>query len=325
MDNRLQLLYLMADGQFHSGEELGSRLKISRSAVWKLVHSLKKYGLDVYSVKSKGYRLSEGFELLDKEKLIASISPEIIKLGITFRLFNEITSTNQYLLDRSIEEDISGVIVLSEYQSEGRGRRGSHWLSPFGAGLNLSIGWQFENPLDSLALLSMTAAVAVIHTLKKLDIPEAGVKWPNDIYCRDRKLGGILIEMRGESAGPCTVVIGIGINVALPASIIRSADQAWVDIATLKSPVPSKNYLAATLISELVHFLEDYNQETVNEILNEWRRHDCFKDKIVTLTLPNQSVRGCVLGIDDNGALMLSIDNNIQKFTAGEIKTGPRE
>lgn len=325
MDNRFKLLRLMADGQFHSGEELGTNLNISRSAVWKLVHSLEKFGLDVYSVKGKGYRLSKGFELLEKQKLIANISPAQLKKRITLRTFNEINSTNQYLLERSIEEDISGTIVLGEYQSEGRGRRGSHWLSPFGAGLNLSIGWRFDNPVDSLTLLSMTAAVAVIHTLNRLDIPGAGVKWPNDIYCQGRKLGGILIEMRGESAGPCVVVIGVGINIALPDSVISSANQVWIDLASIKSPTPSKNTLAAILISELVQFLDSYNQETVNNILNVWRQHDCFKDKIVTLTLPNKSVRGCVSGIDDNGALLLSVNNKIQKFTAGEIKTGPRE
>ena len=319
MSNRFKLLHLLADGEFHSGEELGSTLSISRSAVWKLIHSLKKYDLDIFSVKGKGYRLSVAIEFLDQDKLFAMIQPDMLKHLTLLEVFEELTSTNQYLLDRLITEKICGVVVLSEYQSAGRGRRGSKWYSPFGAGINLSIGWHFDQPVESLTQLSMTAGVAVIRTLSAFGIDGIGLKWPNDIFFQGKKLGGILIEMRGESAGPCDVVIGIGMNVVFPDNAVTGIEQAWTDVASIKYPLPSRNALTARLISELVNLLEEYKQQTVQEILNEWRQYDCINGNVVTLLLPNQSVTGRVIGIDDHGALLLSVNNEIKQYTAGEI------
>ena len=315
----LHLLQLLADGKFHSGEVLGSELSVSRAAVWKLIHSLKKYDLDICSIKGKGYRLSAAIEFLNKDKLFSIIQPDLLKHIIQLEVFEELTSTNQFLLDRSTKENICGVVVLSEYQSAGRGRRGSKWYSPFGAGINLSIGWRFDYPVESLTQLSMMAGVAVIRTLSAFGIHEIGLKWPNDVFFQGMKLGGILIEMRGESAGPCDVVIGIGINFAFPENLVTGIDRAWIDVASIKSPPPSRNALTARLISELVKLLEEYKQQAVQEILDEWRQYDCVNGNVVTLLLPNQSVTGRVMGINDHGALLLSVDNEIKQYTAGEI------
>jgi BirA family biotin operon repressor/biotin-[acetyl-CoA-carboxylase] ligase len=319
MGNRIKLLHLLADGKFHSGEVLGSELSVSRAAVWKLIHSLKKYDLDICSIKGKGYRLSVEIEFLNQDKLLAMIQPDMLKHITLLEAFEELTSTNQYLLDRSVKENICGVVVLSEYQSAGRGRRGSKWYSPFGAGINLSIGWRFDYPVESLTQLSMMAGVAVIRTLSACGIHGIGLKWPNDIFFQGMKLGGILIEMRGESAGPCDVVIGIGINFAFPENLVTGIDRAWIDVASIKSPPPSRNALTARLISELVKLLEEYKQQAVQEILDEWRQYDCVNGNVVTLLLPNQSVTGRVMGINDHGALLLSVDNEIKQYTAGEI------
>jgi len=256
MDNRIKLLHLLADGKFHSGEKLGSELSVGRSAVWKLIHSLKKYDLEICSVKGKGYRLPAAIEFLNQDKLSAMIQPDLLKHIILLEVFEELTSTNQYLLDRSTTENICGVVVLSEYQSAGRGRRGSKWYSPFGAGINLSIGWHFDHPVESLMQLSITAGVAVIRTLREFGVYGIGLKWPNDVFFQGKKLGGILIEMRGESAGPCDVVIGIGINVVFPENLVSGIEQAWIDVASIKSPPPSRNALTARLISELVSKLQ---------------------------------------------------------------------
>ncbi len=317
--NLLHLLQLLADGRFHSGSKLGKELSMSRSAVWKLIQSLKKYDLDINSVRGKGYRLSATIDFLIQDKIITEIEPEILKHINYLEIFQEITSTNQFLIEKSGEESVNGIAILGEYQSMGRGRRGSKWYSPFGAGINLSLGWHFDQFFESLMQLSLAASIAVVRTLNSFGASGVGVKWPNDIYYKNQKLGGILIEMRGESAGPCDVVIGIGININFPDNYDQNIGQPCIDLASIISPPPSRNKIAARLISELIKILEKYNQYTSQDLLHEWRQHDCINGNVATLILPNESVTGQVLGIDDHGSLIMSVNNKIKKFNAGEI------
>jgi BirA family biotin operon repressor/biotin-[acetyl-CoA-carboxylase] ligase len=316
-----KLLSLLADGRFHSGEELGTQLSISRTAVWKRIRSLQQSGLGIYSVKGKGYRTAIPLEFLEQERIIAEIDADVRPFVRHFTLHTEIDSTNQYLLNRINRDDFHGHITISEYQTRGRGRRGNTWLSPFAAGIYLSLGWHFDPAPDPLALVSLGAGVAVIHALNRLGITGTALKWPNDIFWQYRKLGGTLVEMRAESAGPCNMVIGIGLNYSFPAEADVSAgiDQPWVDIATIRKSAISRNHLTAVLISELVRLMSRYTGKDDCGILDEWRRYDCMKGKRAKLVLPARSVNGLILGIDDNGALLMSVNDRLEKFNCGEI------
>ena len=319
MSNRIKLLRLMSDGKFHSGEDLGRMLSISRTAVWKMIRSFRQYGLDVYSIKGKGHRLSQAIEFLDNDCLLTCINPEVSGLVRSMTVHTEIDSTNQYLLAKSDSPDFHGHITLAEFQSSGRGRRGNTWVSPFGAGICLSIGWNFDPSPDPLTVISLAAGVAVIRTLKVFEINDAGLKWPNDIFWEGHKLGGTLLEIRGESAGPCNVVLGVGINFSFPRTGMELIDQSWIDIAGIKQPLPSRNAFTATLISEIVRILASFNEITIPGIIEEWRQYDCMKGRQVTLLLPGQSVRGEILGIENNGSLLMLINDKVRQFNTGEI------
>ena len=198
MHNRIKLLSVIADGGLYSGEELGNELGISRAAVWKIINSLRDYGLTIVAVKGKGYCLSRSIEFLDKEKLLSGMNPYAVKILNSLEIFEEIDSTNQFLLENSEIADRHASVVLAEYQSNGRGRRGNAWISPIGSGISLSIAWHFEQPVDSLACLSLAVGCAVIRTLTKIGFESIGLKWPNDIFFKGKKLGGLLVEIRGE-------------------------------------------------------------------------------------------------------------------------------
>lgn len=316
----IRLLELLADGKFHSGTALAEALSVSRAAVWKKINAFEKSGIDVYAVKGKGYRLGRPIEFLQAEE-IRSLLPAGIRQYVShLTVLPDVDSTNSHLLSLINRDNFHAHAVLAEYQTAGRGRRGSQWLSPYAAGICLSFGWYYTEPVDSISLVSLATGVAVMHALHHAGITDAGLKWPNDIHWRGRKLGGILVEMRMESAGPCNTVVGIGINYSLPANAAQQIDQPWVDVATIKNPPPSRNRLAAWLVAELAAVLAKLETHRAGDIIDAWRQYDCMKGKTANLHLPDRQVHGRVMGIDDDGALLFSEGKSPpRRYHAGEI------
>lgn len=315
-----RLLELLADGRFHSGSVLSETLSVTRAAIWKKIAALKHCGIDVYAVKGKGYRLSRPLECLQRDKIESSISPAAAGCFNKLSILRDIDSTNGYLLALINRDSFHAHAVLAEYQTAGRGRRGSQWVSPFAAGICLSFGWHYPEPVETINLVSLAAGVAVMRAFQELDIAGAGLKWPNDIHWKGRKLGGILVEMRMESAGPCNVVVGVGLNYSIPERAGREIDQPWVDIASIKNPAPSRNRLAAVLIGELARMLAGLQGHPSEDIIAAWREHDCMIGKQASLVLPGRQLQGMVAGIDDDGALLFADGKRPpRRYHAGEI------
>jgi BirA family biotin operon repressor/biotin-[acetyl-CoA-carboxylase] ligase len=318
MDRRERLLRILADGRFHSGQSLAATLGVSRTVIWKQIRQLAASDLDVYAVRGRGYRLAQPIELLDAGAIRAQLAPSATRRLTALELHFQIDSTNRRLLELAAVTAIAGHVCLAEYQSAGRGRRGRGWVSPPGSGIYLSLGWSFDAPPESLTGLSLAAGVAALRALRRLRIDAAGLKWPNDIVVGERKLGGILIEVRGETTGPCTVVAGVGVNVELPERAARRIDQPWTDLARAGYR-PSRNLLAAALIDELVRVFSEYEERGFAACAEEWRCYDCGTGRMVRLVSGGHTLAGRMLGIDDSGALLLSVDGAVRRFTSGEI------
>ncbi|TDJ17860.1 MAG: bifunctional biotin--[acetyl-CoA-carboxylase] ligase/biotin operon repressor BirA [Gammaproteobacteria bacterium] len=319
MQNRVKLLRLIADSKLYSGEELGRALGVSRAAIWKMINSLSHYGLTIVAMKGKGYRLSRSIEFLDKQLLLSRMRSPAVKILNKLEIFEEIDSTNKYLLESPEISDKHACVILAEYQTQGRGRRGNSWISPFGSGISLSIAWHFEQPVESLTCLSLAAGSAVIRVLTTMGFDGVGLKWPNDIFFQEKKLGGLLIEMKGETAGPCDVVIGLGLNFAFPLGFEGNIEQHWTDLLSIKDPTPSRNHIAAELVSAVMLLLDSYANICTEDIINEWQQYDCMRGKKAKLKLQGKNIHGLIMGIDNDGSLLMSVDNRIQKYTAGEI------
>ena len=193
MNSRRQLLHLLADGQWHSGEALAGRLGLSRAAVWKQLGILRdQLGLNIHSVRGRGYKLPEKLELLDADRirsLLANTSHDWIS---HIEIHDTITSTNSYLMEQASAVLQSGHVCLAERQSEGRGRRGRHWVSPFGSNIYLSLFWAYGLAPAALSGISLAAGLAVIRALRQLGVSDIGLKWPNDILVDERKISGML-------------------------------------------------------------------------------------------------------------------------------------
>ncbi len=317
-DARACLLEILSDGQFHSGQFLADTIGVSRTAVWKHVHALRRRGLDVYAVSGKGYRLAQPLDLLSVDRVRAALTPDVAAEIHAISLPFELPSTNQYLCQLVDARDAHGHVCMTEYQSAGQGRHGNKWHSPLAAGLYLSVGWRSEALPEPLTGLSLAAGVAAVRALDDCGIGGVGLKWPNDLLYDGCKLGGILLQVRGEASGPCLLVLGIGINVHLPPEPAARIRQPVTDLSHIGQP-PPRNQLAAALINRLVHCLTEYPRQGFEPYLSDWRRYDCISGRQVTLSAGNRRVDGRMLGVDADGALLLGTNGNVQRYVSGEI------
>ncbi len=307
-----KIIEMLSKGEFISGEAIGAHLNISRAAVSKHIKGLQRWGLDIYSVQRKGYKLANPIHLL-KQDLIQSHTDSLAPV----ELISVIDSTNQYLLDR-VGSLTNGSICIAEYQSQGRGRRGRQWVSPFGSNLYLSMYWKLEAGMAAAMGLSLVVGVAIVEALEKSGIHGVKLKWPNDLYYQDKKLAGILVEMSGQAGGAAHLVIGMGINISMPKEI-EGIDQPWTSLVDATDQLPERNQLAGTLINAWQEALEDYEMKGMSDFVGRWNRLDNFIDRPVKLILGKKEVKGIVKGINEQGALLLETPEGIESFIGGEI------
>lgn len=320
MSTRHQILQLLQDGHFHSGEALGRRLGISRAAVWKALQSAEALGVRIDAVTGRGYRLADPLELLDHERIQAVLSPHSAQLLERLQLFEVLDSTNGYLMEQAAREAASGSVCLAETQQAGRGRRGRHWVSPYGSNLYVSALWRFAAGPQAVQGLSLAVGVVVVEALQALGVSGVQLKWPNDLVVGGAKLAGVLIEMAGEAGGPCHIVAGIGLNMRMPMSAATAIDQAWTDLQGLaEGAQPSRNVLAGAILDRLLPCLAEYETRGFQPYLERWRRLDALCDHAVTVHSPLGELNGVGVGIDETGALRVRHTGGISTFAAGEV------
>lgn len=316
MSQLKQIFSVLADGRFHSGEELGAILGVTRSAVWQTLNRLIDPALDLQAVRGRGYRIPGGLELLDSETIYAQLQEQRSQCQI--EICDSVASTNQYLLNK--HDAVSGTICLAEQQTMGRGRRGRNWFSPFGRNIYLSLLWNFATDTGSLAGLSLAIGVAVLRALQAYGLSQlVGLKWPNDIVVGQKKLGGILLEINGDVAGPCNVVIGIGLNLQMPTLNTLPIDQPWIDIYSLTRQTVQRNRLAGLIIKELLTALPAFQAQGLTPFHTTWQQFDVLQGRQVTVKTTEGEIQGLATGIDYRGNLLVQNANTLHNFHSGEV------
>lgn len=321
MVRRLELLSVLADGAFHSGESLANELGVSRAAIWKHVQGLAEWGLDVFAVRGRGYCLSRPLQLLDPNAILLALPKSIVDSVSRLEVFPVIESTNGHLMGVARSHADKGRICMAERQTDGRGRRGRTWISPFGCNLYVSVLWRFLQSPSAMSGLPLAMGVAIATALEIAGAKNVGLKWPNDIYSEERKLGGILVEMFGEAGGPSTVVVGFGININMSSVPgLPVINQPWTDFATAASVVaPCRNSLAASILGEVFTAFHIYEQFGLSPFLSRWDSLDVFKGRDVQVHLPQATVSGIAKGVDVDGALRVEVGGEPMRFLAGEV------
>jgi len=317
-----QLFAHLADGRFHSGEGIAAALGVSRSAVWKAAGSLRALGATLHAVRNRGYRLVHGGEPLDAAKIRERLGRDVRDHVASVAAVWSTTSTNTVLLERAYPGNGSSEVLLAEYQSAGRGRRGRAWLAPPGGAICLSLSWTFREVPPDLGALGLVIGVCVLRALRALGVSGARLKWPNDLLIGERKLGGVLIELRAESAGPACVVIGVGLNVALGALLLQRIAQTGTEATDLASAAPgtiSRNAAAAAVISESVRGLIAFERHGLKPFIEEWRAADALRGRPVSVAAAEGVARGLARGIDVHGALMVETPQGVKRFISGDV------
>lgn len=259
-------------------------------------------------------------ELLDRDRILAGLTDIAHAALHRLEVHPVLDSTNRYLMAGAQAEWPSGIVCLAEQQTAGRGRQGRSWLTPFGASVACSLLWRFAAPPAALSGLSLATGIAIARALERSGVTEVGLKWPNDVWWRARKLGGILLESGGTS-GDFYVVAGIGVNIALPRQEAAVIDQPWVDLQEILDGEPiSRNWLAAALVSELIETFIRFEQGGFTGLTADWARFDQVKGRQVSLHLPNATLTGVARGVDATGALLLETANGeVKPYIGGEI------
>jgi BirA family biotin operon repressor/biotin-[acetyl-CoA-carboxylase] ligase len=314
------LLRLLADGDFHSGEDMARRLGVSRASVHNALSLAEDYGLTLFRVRGRGYCLKQPPEWLDAGAIARHLGARGSDFHISVQ--EHATSTNTELMRQAAQGAPGGTLLAVEWQSAGRGRMGRRWHAGLGNALTFSLLWRFERGLASLSGLSLAVGVAIIRALRAAGVSGAALKWPNDVLsAQGGKLGGVLIEAQGDMLGPAAAVIGIGLNCVLPPAVAARIDRPAAALADSASGIAGRNRLLALLLAELAGILQDFAVHGFAPLRTEWEACHALQDSRVRLLLPDGSeVSGLARGVTDEGALQLEIAGGVIKtFHAGEI------
>jgi BirA family biotin operon repressor/biotin-[acetyl-CoA-carboxylase] ligase len=320
---RHRVLDLLADAEFHSGTALGESLGMSRAAVNKAVQQLINDGLTVHCVTGRGYRLAEPLELLDSQ----DITQQLIDLGhdnVVIHVHERLQSTSQYLLEQESTAD-SPIVCLAEHQTAGRGRRGRQWLNTPYRNLMLSMRQQLNLRPTELSGLSLAIGVAAAEALMAVGYSDLSLKWPNDLLYQGRKLGGVLLDLQGESDGPTQVIAGLGINMHMDKDDADEIEQAWTDLRQLPGPsTPQRNRLAVEVVSRMLNVFAGFESGGFTGYRERWQQLNAHAGQAVVLTMGENRIEGIVEGINEAGALLLRTSSGLATYHSGEVSLRPQ-
>ncbi len=309
------LLRLLAAGVPCSGEMLGQALGISRAAVWKQVQFLRQQGWVVETLPRQGYRLQPAIELLSA----TALEPLLAASGLRLIVHEETTSTNADVLNAFAAGQGHALVVLAESQTQGRGRHGRSWYAPYARNFIASLGWRFEMAAAQLAGLSLALGVAVARSLEALQ-PELaiGLKWPNDLQVDGRKLGGLLVELAGDAAGPCEVVIGLGLNHHLDEADRARIDQAATALSAC-GVATTRQDLAVRLVLALRDACVQFADSGFASFHADYARYDSLRDRPLQAWRGQEKILGFGRGVDEQGALCIESMGQLWRVHSGEV------
>jgi len=313
-----RVLRALDDVAFTSGNVLASSLGVSRSTVWAAVGAIERAGVQVLRGRGRGYRLVAPLMWIDAPAVQQMLGRAAEAMQLT--VVDHCESTNTSLARQAEAGAPHGTVLLAEWQTAGRGRMGRHWASAPGAGLTFSVLWRFEKGAMHLSGLSLVVGLAIADALRMLGLHEVRLKWPNDVLVRRHKLAGVLTEIKGDMLGPCAAVIGIGLNVALPARVIASIDQPVTDLARSGLDNLDRNAILTAVLSGLATTLARFEREGFPAFRQQWQAHSASHNRMVRVVLPGgEVVRGRMTGVDDQGALRVDTGEQTVRVFSGEL------
>tara|TARA_Y100001935_G_scaffold251744_1_gene254345 strand:- start:553 stop:1527 length:975 start_codon:yes stop_codon:yes gene_type:complete len=313
-----KILETLSDGKFHSGKALAQELNCSRSSVWKKIKSIKsQYDIEIFAVTGRGYKLQTAIEVLKKRHILEFLSKPSLESLVSCNVVTSTSSTNSLAMNSSPELN-KGIAWFAEHQISGKGRRGREWYSPFGQNIYFSLAWNFNIALAEISSLSIAAGATLAALLHENGIREHELKWPNDLIFNNSKLAGILIEAQGETNGPTTVAIGVGLNLDMSFVPKEYINQSFVGLKQMNCE-KSRNEIAGRLLNSMIVMCQNFSLHGLAPFIEKWNHFDKLLGKDVQVISPSKTEKGMYLGLTSNGGLKLRVNNREKIFYAGEL------
>lgn len=295
------LLVRLADGAVHSGQTLAAEFGVSRAAIGKQIARLRAQGWPVEARRGAGYQLPAGWQPLDRAAIesapgYAAADPE------SLTVLEVVDSTSLYLDREAAPAPGRSRLCIAEHQQAGRGRQGRSWYSAPGASITFSVVRNFDRSPAELGALGLAVGVVLCECLASLGFAGIGLKWPNDLLHDGRKLGGILIELRGEAAGATRVTVGVGINYGDPVTDTGTPTTGLWSISG--GAVPGRSRLAGTLMGAVTVGLDDFAKHGFAAFRARWDTFDLLAGHVVRVWTGQGTTEGTAHGIADDGALL---------------------
>ncbi len=304
-------------GKSVSGSEIARSVGMTRSAVWKAVKMLREEGYSICAVTNKGYCLSEENDFLSEQSIIPGLRTK--EIGRKIDVFKTIDSTNSFAKNLAQLGAVHGTTVISEVQTQGRGRMGRSFYSPLGMGIYMSVIIRPKLSVEHSLLITSCAAVAVAEAIEKTSGIDCKIKWVNDIYCGSKKLCGILTEasVDVEQGGLEYAIVGMGINVqnvTFPKNV--------ADIATSIKLETGETISRSIIAAEVLNCLEEkLSTITDKSFINEYRRRSNVIGKRIEVTQGETASTVVCTGIDEYGRLLVRTSTGEEKaLSSGTVR-----
>ncbi len=315
-DRVLQML--QEKNEFISGQELCENLAVSRTAIWKSIHVLQEEGYHIEAVRNKGYRLISSPDVLFSNEIKSHLQTKWFGDKIIY--LESVDSTNNEVKRRVETGELENLLVVSEEQIAGKGRRGRSWKSPRGTGIWMSFVIKPELEPESAPMITLVAAMACAKAIREITGLEASIKWPNDIVVNGKKVVGILTEMSTEMMYVNYVVVGVGINVNMeefPEEIKEVATSLKIEA---KSEI-SRSQLVAKFGEQFEKYYQEFlDKQNLSSIREEYEEYLINCNKEVAIQQGQDRWNGIALGINNNGELLVKKqDGEVQVIRAGEV------
>ena len=313
-----QVLRALSAQHFVSGAALASALGVSRSAISDALMQATANGVNIFKVTRRGYRLAEHLDLLDIEQARRQLGRAAQRFNI--HVVETTESTNTELTKQAAAGAPSGTCIAAEIQTKGRGRRGREWKSALATSLTFSLLWRFDRGAAQLGGLSLAVGLAIVRALRLMGANKVALKWPNDILLEGKKMGGVLIETQGDMLGPTAVVIGIGLNVRLPVSLIAELDQPVANLQSQLTGSISRSALLAAILKEQVSVLEEFGKTGFAALHDEWIACHSLHDRPIRVIFDNgDGVDAVVRDVAADGSLIVDSAAGRMLLSSGEI------
>lgn len=312
------LKYLRGAGGFISGDYMSGRLGVSRTAVWKYMNQLERYGYLMEKSKGKGYRLIDTPDKLYGWEIDRYRSTNVIGCRVIHR--DKIDSTNVFAFKQALAGEPEGTCVVAESQEKGKGRLDRRWSSPPGKNLYLSVILRPHIHPSAVYPITFLSSLAVSDTIQELTGVKAELKWPNDVLMNGRKVSGTLLEISTEADMVRFVIIGIGLNINMEAKEMDSEIKLRASSLFMETKkIFERPRVCGILLTNLERYYELFIKDGERAICNIWEERARIRGKYLEITQMGESYRGTAIGIDSDGAIILDMNGATKKIIAGDV------